>query len=261
VVTGEIIVAKIGGSTLGSHDTTLADVAALLERGARPVIVHGGGALISDWLKRLDVPTKFERGLRVTDAAALEVVVAVLCGLVNKRLVAALAGLGAPAHGLSGADSGLLRATVRDPDFGLVGEITAVDPTPVLRIIESGAVPVVAPVGMEYRDGQATGQLLNINADTAAGAIAAAIGASRLVFLTDVPGVMTDGRVLTAVSAAEAHELMGASVIEGGMIPKVEACLQAAAAGCRPVIVDGREEHALLNVAEGGAAGTRVGQE
>jgi len=257
----EIIVAKIGGSTLGSHDTTLADVEALTARGERPVIVHGGGALISDWLKRLEVPTKFERGLRVTDAASLEVVVAVLCGLVNKGLVAALAGLGAPAQGLSGADGGLLRATVRDPDLGFVGEITAVDPTPVLRVIEVGAVPVVAPVGMEYRDGRATGQLLNINADTAAGAIAAAIGASRLVFLTDVPGVMSGGRVLETISAAEAHELMGAGVIEGGMIPKVEACLQAAAAGSRPVIVDGREEHALLRVVEGQAAGTRVGQE
>jgi acetylglutamate kinase len=257
----DIIVAKIGGSTLGSRDTTLADVAALRRRGARPVIVHGGGALISDWLKRLGVQTKFERGLRVTDGASLEVVVGVLCGLVNKQLVASLTGLGASAHGLSGADGGLLQAAVRDPALGFVGEITAVDPTPLLRIIEDGAVPVVAPVGIEYADGRPTSQLLNINADTAAGAIAAALGAGWLAFLTDVPGVKADGRVLEALSETQAHELIGAGVIEGGMIPKVEACLRAAAAGSRAVIIDGREEHALLSLVEGATAGTRVGQE
>lgn len=257
----DIIVAKIGGSTLGRHDTTLADVAELQRRGARPVIVHGGGALISDWLSRLGVETKFERGLRVTDEASLDVVVGVLCGLVNKQLVASLAGLGARAHGLSGADGGLLQAAVRDPALGFVGEVTAVDPTPVLRIIEEGAVPVVAPVGMEYRDGKPAGQLLNINADTSAGAVAAAIGAGWLAFLTDVPGVKADGRVLESLPEAQAHELMSTGVIEGGMIPKVEACLKAATAGSRAVIIDGREEHALLNAVEGTGSGTIVGQE
>lgn len=255
----EIIVAKIGGSTLGSHDTTLADIAELQRRGDWPVIVHGGGALISDWLKRLDVPTKFERGLRVTDGDSLVVVVAVLCGLVNKELVAALEGFGAKAHGLSGADGGLLQAKVRDKALGFVGEITAVDPTAVLQIIAAGMVPVIAPVGMEYAEGKATGQLLNINADTSAGAVAAAIGAARLVFMTDVAGVKSDGKVLESLSAAEAHELMGNGVIEGGMIPKVEACLQAAAAGSRAEIVDGREEHALLAVIDGKKGGTTVG--
>ena len=257
----DIIVAKIGGSTLGDHDTTLADVAELTRRGARPVIVHGGGALISEWLERLGVATTFEKGLRVTDAASLDVVVGVLCGLVNKGLVAAIEGHGVSAVGLSGADGGLLQASVRDPALGFVGEITAVDPTLVLRVMEDGGVPVIAPVGIEYEDGRATGQLLNINADTAAGAIASAVGASALAFLTDVPGVKSDGIVLESLSAAEAHELTGAGVIEGGMIPKVEACLQAAAAGSRAVIIDGREEHALIGVAEGAPAGTRVGQE
>ncbi|HUF52540.1 MAG TPA: acetylglutamate kinase [Dehalococcoidia bacterium] len=255
----EIIVAKIGGSTLASHDTSLEDVAALHARGDWPVIVHGGGVLISDWLKRLAVPTKFERGLRVTDAASLEVVVAVLCGLVNKTLVASLQALGARALGLSGADGSLLQAKVRDEALGFVGEISAVDPTAVLQVIATGAVPVIAPVGMEYADGKPTGQLLNINADTSAGAIAAAIGAARLVFMTDVPGVKSNGAVLEALSATEAHELMSAGVIEGGMIPKVEACLQAAAAGCRADVVDGREEHALLAVIDGKNAGTTVG--
>ena len=257
----EIIVAKIGGSTLGNHDTTLADVAELQRRGARPVIVHGGGALISDWLKRLDVPTRFERGLRVTDAASLETVVAVLAGLVNKQLVASLASLGARASGLSGADEGLLQATIRDEALGYVGDITGVDPTAVRRIIEGGAVPVIAPVGMEYRVGSPTGQLLNINADTTAGAIAAAIGAASLVFLTDVSGVQANGGVLDSLSSTQAHELIDAGVIEGGMIPKVEACLRAASAGASAVIVDGREEHALLSLIDGTRAGTLVGQE
>ncbi|MEX0683051.1 MAG: acetylglutamate kinase [Dehalococcoidia bacterium] len=257
----EIIVVKIGGSTLGSHDTALADVAELQRRGARPVVVHGGGALISDWLERLGVSTKFERGLRVTDEASLDVVIAVLAGLVNKQLVASLLNLGSRAHGLSGADEGLLQAAVRDSALGFVGDITSVDPMPVLRIVESGAVPVIAPIGIEYREGAATGQLLNINADTAAGAIAAAIGASRLVFLTDVPGVKSNGAVLDALSEAQAHEMMGAGVIEGGMIPKVEACLRAASAGARAAIADGREERALLGVIDGTRAGTLVGQE
>lgn len=255
----EIIIIKIGGSTLGSHDTTLDDVAELQKRGDWPVIVHGGGAMISDWLKRLGVETRFERGLRVTDASALEVVVAVLCGLVNKQLVAALAGRGARAHGTSGADSGLLQARIRDEALGFVGDITSVDPTPVLQTIAAGEVPVIAPVGMEYRDGSAAGQLLNINADSSAGAIAAAAGAARLVFMTDVQGVMADGRVLEMLPVSQAHELMGSGVIEGGMIPKVEACLQAAAAGCRAEIIDGRREHALLAAINGEKAGTTVG--
>lgn len=257
----EIIVAKIGGSTLGKHDTTLADIAELQRRGARPVVVHGGGALISDWLRRLDMPTKFERGLRVTDVASLEVVVAVLAGLVNKQLVSLLSASGARASGLCGADQGLLQAAIRDEALGYVGDITAVDPTGVLRIIEGGAVPVLAPIGMEYRDGAPTGQLLNINADTAAGAIAAAIGASRLIFLTDVPGVKLTGNVLDALSPTQAHELMDSGVIEGGMIPKVEACLRAASAGASAVILDGRTEHALLSLIDGSRAGTTVGQE
>jgi acetylglutamate kinase len=150
---------------------------------------------------------------------------------------------------------------VRDPDLGFVGDITAVDPTSVLRIVEDGAVPVVAPIAMEYADGAPTGQLLNVNADTAAGAIAAAIGATRLVFLTDVPGVQSDGAVMPALSAEQARNLVGEGVIEGGMIPKVEACLRAATAGARAHIVDGRVEHALLAAADGTEAGTTVGQE
>ena len=255
----DLIVAKIGGSTLGAHDTTLEDIAELQRRGNAPVVVHGGGAVVSDWLARLNLPTRFERGLRVTDEQAVEVVVAVLAGLVNKRLVASLEALGAAAVGLSGADGRMLSCRIADPELGYVGEIETVDPAPVVRVLLAGGIPVLAPIGLLCEDGNPTGQLVNINADTAAGAIAAALRARWLIFLTDVPGVQRAGKTLERLSVAEADDLVGSQVIEGGMIPKVEACLVAARAGCTSMIADGREEHALLAASEGRAVGTLVG--
>ncbi len=256
----EILVAKIGGSTLGAHDTTLADIVALAGRGLRPLVVHGGGAVISEWLSRHEVPTRFERGLRVTDSEALKVVVAVLAGLVNKELVASLQALGGKAIGLSGADGGLLRARRLDPELGFVGEITEVDGKPLVDLMEDGFIPVVAPIAVQWEGERPGGQLLNINADTAAGAIARALAARWLVFLTDVPGIRgQDGQTLSELSQEEAQRLLGAEVIEGGMIPKVEACLKAAAAGSTSVIVDGCREHSLLAAVEGRATGTLIG--
>ncbi len=255
----ELIVVKIGGSTLGSHDTTLADLAELQRRGLRPVVVHGGGPLISEWLGKHNVPTRFERGLRVTDGEALKVVVAVLAGLVNKQLVAQLEALDAAAVGLSGVDGQMLQCRLADEKLGFVGDIVAVDPGPLVRVLLAAAMPVIAPIGLLFEGERATGQLLNINADTAAGAIAAAAGADRLVFLTDVPGVRDSaGATVRDLSPASAREMIAAGTIEGGMIPKVEACLAAAAAGALSMIVDGRNEHALLRVIEGEAAGTTI---
>jgi len=257
----DTIVVKIGGSTLGAYDTTLEDVVALQRRGLRPVVVHGGGALISEWLKLHDVPTRFERGLRVTDERTLEVVVAVLAGLVNKQLVAALTAAGGRTVGLSGADGGLLKARRFDEALGLVGEVTEVDTRPLLDLLDDGFLPVLAPIGVEWRVRlrRTTGQLLNINADTAAGAVAAALSARWLVFLTDVPGIRDEGgEALPALSPPRAEELTEAGVIAGGMIPKVEACLRAAAAGCRSVIADGRRAGALLEAIEE-KTGTVVG--
>ncbi len=255
----DTVVVKIGGSTLGAHDTTLKDVVALQRRGLRPVVVHGGGALISEWLKAHDLPTRFERGLRVTDERTLEVVVAVLAGLVNKRLVAALTAAGGRAVGLSGADGGLLKARLLDEKLGYVGEVSEVDATSLLDLLGDGYVPVVAPIALEWRGEALAEQLLNINADTAAGAVAAALGARWLVFLTDVPGVSgEDGAALAELSPSRAAALTAAGVIEGGMIPKVEACLQAADAGCRSVIADGRRTGALLEAIEE-RTGTVVG--
>jgi len=255
----DTVVVKIGGSTLGARDTTLADVVALQRRGLRPVVVHGGGALISEWLKRHGVPTRFERGLRVTDERTLEVVVAVLAGLVNKQLVAALTAAGGRAVGLSGADGGLLKARRLDEKLGFVGEVAEVDTRPLIDLLNGGFLPVLAPIAVEWRGEAPTEQLLNINADTAAGAIAAALAARWLVFLTDVPGIRDEGgETLPTLSLPRAEELTTAGVIEGGMIPKVEACLRAAGAGCRSVIADGRRAGALLEAIEE-KTGTVVG--
>ncbi len=256
---GDILVAKIGGSTLGDSDTTLADVVELQRRGIQPVIVHGGGALISEWLVRHNLPTRFENGLRVTDPETLQVVVAVLAGLVNKQIVSALTVLGVNAVGLSGADGGLLRARALDEKLGAVGEVISVEPRTVLRLVEDGVIPVIAPVGQAWEGERPTGELLNINADTAAGAIAIALKARWLVFLTDVQGVRgAAGDTLTRLRTEDARSLVASGVVEGGMIPKVEACVRAAQSGCVSVVADGRRERSLLSVAEGRPAGTVV---
>lgn len=258
----DVLVAKIGGSTLGSHDTTLSDIVALQKRGVQPVVVHGGGALISEWLSRHNVETQFVGGLRVTDEASLEVVIAVLAGVVNKQIVASLNALGARAVGISGVDGDTLRARRQDEALGYVGGEPRVGTGLIESLLVSGAIPVIAPLGMLAAEEQATGQILNINADTAAGAIATALKARWLVFLTDVEGVRgADGSMLPRLSPAEASELMESGVIEGGMIPKVGACLTAVGAGCRGVIVDGRQEGALASVVGGDIVGTLVGDE
>ena len=257
---GRILVAKIGGSTLGSHDTALADVVELKRRGMRPIVVHGGGALISEWLTRHNVSTRFERGLRVTDEESLKVVVAVLAGLVNKEIVASLAATGADAIGLSGADGGLLRARVLDPKLGFVGEIVGVETALLISLLDNGSIPVIAPIAVQWDGERPTGQLLNINADTAAGAIALALGARWLMLLTDVAGVRSSqGDILPRLVPDDAEGLISSDVIEGGMIPKVQACLAAARSGCQSVILDGREEHALMRAIDGQMAGTVVG--
>ena len=258
-----ILVVKIGGSTLGSHDTTLEDLVALQGQGWRPLVVHGGGAAISEWLKVHDTPTRFVRGLRVTDAASLRVVVAVLAGLINKELVAALNALGGRAIGLSGADGALIRVSPLDPELGYVGQIEQVDGGMLMRLLDEGYLPVVAPLGLLWEDEGLRDQIMNINADTVAGEVALALGVRWLVFLTDVPGIAgRDGRSLARLSAREATALVEEGIVSGGMIPKVEACLRASAAGTHTAIIDGREPHALLAAMERGElAGTIIGSE
>jgi acetylglutamate kinase len=254
-----LTVVKIGGSTLGQHDTSLDDIAALYKEGRRFVVVHGGGATITQWLERHGVASRFARGLRVTDEPTLDVAVAVLAGLVNKQLVAALEARGANAMGCSGADVGILRARRYDAELGFVGEITAVNTDP-LENMAGGVIVVLAPIAIEADGDSITPQLLNVNADTAAGEVAAALHAERLVFLTDVAGVMDGGGAVQArLDQDRARELLAGGAIAGGMIPKVESALRAAAAGVSAVIVDGREAGALRGALAAEGAGTRIG--
>ena len=249
------IVVKIGGSTLGAEDTTLDDIVALQRGGERVIVVHGGGAMITEWLDRLHVPSEFVEGLRSTSAAALEVVIAVLRGAINTRLVAAIGERGGRAVGLSGVDGGgIVRAERYDPRLGLVGRVTSVDGAFLCALCAAGAIPVVAPIGLEP-----PAQALNINADTVAGEIARAVAASRLVFLTDVEGLLdAQGRVIARLGRERASALRAEGTMDGGMIPKVEACLRAAEAGTRAQMANGREAGALRRIVGGAALGTLV---
>lgn len=250
------IVVKIGGSTLGSHDTALQDVAALRRDGRRVVLVHGGGAPATEWLKIHGVASEFVDGLRVTREDTIDVVTAVFAGLVNKQLVAGLNALGARAFGLSGVDGGVLKTRQVDERLGFVGEVIAVDTALLGSLIDMGYLPVLAPVG--YWDLEPS-QLMNINADTVAGDVAAAIGAGELVFLTDVAYVRDgEGANIEGLTAAEIDNLIASGVASGGMIPKLRAGAVAAQAGVRCHIVDGREPHALERALAGASLGTRV---
>ena len=255
------IVVKIGGSTLGSHDTTLEDLVALQRQGIQPIVVHGGGKTISEWMERQGVRPRFVRGLRVTDEPSLDIVVAVLSGVVNKSIVASILALNGKAVGLSGVDGGMLRAKVMEPELGLVGSVVEVDPRPARAVIEAGFMPVIAPVAVRSSEaGTHGGSLLNVNADTAAGEIALALGAERLVFLTDVAGVMdTSRRVMPRLTRRQAGGLMSSGVVAGGMVPKIGACLRALDEVGSTHIIDGREPHALREVLDGADLGTRVG--
>jgi len=239
-----IIVVKIGGSTLGNHDTTLEDLVELQKQGNSLVVVHGGAKVTSEWLTRLGIPTSFVNGLRITDAESLKVVAAALGGLVNKELVVAIQALGGKAVGLSGCDGNLLWASVKNPELGYVGEIVAVDPTPLKLLLNAGYMPVVAPISFGSVEGKV--MLLNVNGDTAAGEIAAALAAEKLVFLTDVDGIHDgSGEVIPRLNLAEARDILASGVASGGMVPKIAASLKALTTAQVVRIIDGRTAHAL----------------
>jgi acetylglutamate kinase len=239
---GKTLVIKLGGSTLEHQRDVLQDIIWLHTLGARPVLVHGGGPYINEWLTKLQLPTRFENGLRVTDAATLEVVRMVLLGQVNQGLVLMASQMGGKAVGLSGTDGGMVRAHIADERLGFVGEIEKVDATSVQLLIEQGYLPIVAPLG-EGPDGTC----LNINADLVASHLASALDAEKLIFLSNVAGIcQPDGSLISELTEEEARHLIKEGVISGGMIPKVDACLEALAAVRRVHIVDGREDHVLL---------------
>jgi acetylglutamate kinase len=259
-VLSKAIVVKLGGSTLGSHDTTLDDLVALQRRGMLPVVVHGGANVVTDWLQRLNIPTRFVKGLRVTDAETLRVVIAILAGLVNKELVAAIEGSGGRAVGLSGIDGGLLEASVKDADMGYVGEVLKVNPVVLQAVLGAGFIPVIAPLSLQSSpDRGDNGFVLNVNGDTAAGMIAAALNAEKLIFLTDVAGIYSaSGELIDRLSPEQAQDLLDSGVASGGMIPKIESCLMALSSVRTTRIIDGRLSHALIREVEGNMVGTTI---
>jgi acetylglutamate kinase len=250
---GKSFVIKYGGHAM--VDKELADVFArdivlLKQVGINPIVVHGGGPQINDMLKRLNIKSEFIDGLRITDAATMEVVEMVLAGSINKHIVGAIQSAGGAAVGLSGRDANLLLAKKqlmqkdgKAVDLGFVGDPETVNPQVLKTAAAGGLVPVIAPVG--YGE---DGKTYNINADTAAGAIAAAVGASRLLLLTDVAGVLDkSGKLIENLTVAETRALMSDGTISGGMIPKLETCIEAVEQGVdAAVILDGRVPHSLL---------------
>ena len=254
-----VIVVKVGGSTLGEGDSTTPDIVELWRSGLHPVVVHGGGKVISDWVRKQGIQPMFVRGLRKTDRPTLEVAVAVLCGLVNTEIIAEIIACGGNAVGISGVSGGLFRADLLDPELGLVGSIKAVDTSYVQQAVDAGLIPVISPCALNLNPNGAEDAVLNINADTAAGHLARALQCERLVFQTDVEGVLdATRRLIPRMTRRQARDLIGSGVASGGMIPKIEACADALETVGSGHIIDGRIAGALLRCIGGQDVGTRI---
>ena len=269
---GRTAVVKFGGHAMGDQalfDLFARDMVLLRQVGIRPIVVHGGGPQIGAMLEKLQIKSEFVDGLRVTDQATIDVVEMVLSGSINKQIVAAINSAGGTAIGLSGKDGSLIRAerltrVKRDPDsniekvidLGLVGQPKTIAPHVLESFEGSDVIPVIAPIGVGP-----DGETLNINADTAAGAIAAATQASRMYMLTDVEGVLDkDGNLISELKVSEARDAIGDGVISGGMIPKIETCIDAIQGGVDgAAIIDGRVAHTVLvELFTAGGAGTLI---
>jgi acetylglutamate kinase len=246
---GKVVVVKYGGHAMDDPalaELFAADVVLMRLVGLQPVVVHGGGPQISDLMRRLGKEPEFVNGHRVTDAETVDIVRMVLVGKVNREIVASVNRHGSYAVGLSGEDAGLLRVTARDPALGFVGDVEAVDPTIVERLLREELIPVIATVGVDE-----AGQAYNVNADVVAAAIAAALGAEKLVYLTDVTGLYErwpdETSLISRVDVAGLERLLASGVVQHGMIPKVESCIAALRGGvARAHVLDGRLPHALL---------------
>lgn len=255
-----ITVIKIGGSTFGSADTTIEDIVTLQKKGVSLVVVHGGGNTITDWLKKLNINTKFVRGERVTDKPSLEVVTAVLSGLVNKELVSAINNRGGKAVGISGADGMLIESKVKDKEMGYVGAVERVNPDVLKALLKAGLVPLVSPVSLlSVARAADDPMLINVNGDPIAGEIAVALKAKKLIYLTDVDGIKDgSGQTIPTITKAEAEGMVTSGVISGGMIPKINACLRALSIGTVSRIINGKAPHALLEEITSQHGGTTI---
>lgn len=246
---GHTMVVKYGGAAMKDStlkDKVIGDLVFLSSVGIRPVLVHGGGPEINNWLGKLNIEPQFKDGLRVTDAATMDVVEMVLVGRVNKELVALINQAGVKAVGLCGKDGNLIKARPVGKNVGFVGEVNHIEIDLVQSLVESGYLPVISSVAADNE-----GQAYNINADTVAGEIAAALGAEKLILLTDTPGILKDYKdpstLLYQLQIQEARDLINQGIVAGGMIPKVSCCVRSLAQGVRAShIIDGRIPHALL---------------
>ena len=247
---GRRIVVKYGGAAMVNEalrEAVFRDLALLACVGVQPVVVHGGGPEINQWLARMSIEPRFREGLRVTDTDTMDVVEMVLVGRVNKQIVNGLIQVGGRAVGLSGSDGSLVQArTWGDGTYGLVGDVAAVNPDVLAPLLDHGYIPVISSVAPNDQ-----GQMHNINADTVAGELAAALQAEKLILLTDTPGILRDrndpGSLVRHLTLSEARELIAAGVVQGGMTPKTECCIRALAQGVKAAhILDGRVSHALL---------------
>ena len=246
---GKIVVIKYGGNAMIDENLkmqVMEDIALLWLIGVKVVLIHGGGPEISETMKKLGKKAEFVNGLRVTDRETVDIVQMVLAGKINKNLVNLLQSKGGRAIGLCGVDGHMIEAECLNPRLGFVGEITKVNPRPVQDMLNMGYIPVVSSVGCD-----AEGNAYNINADTAAAAIAAALGAECMVAMTDIVGILKDkddpSSLISRINVQEAPEMIAKGVISGGMIPKVEGCCNAVKAGVKKVfIIDGRVKHSIL---------------
>lgn len=245
----KIVVVKYGGNAMTSEDLkdcVMGDIVLLSLIGIKVVLVHGGGPEITEMLNRVGKETEFVDGLRVTDKETAEIVQMVLAGKINKNLVNLLQNKGGKAIGLSGMDGHMIEATAMDPRLGYVGEITNVNTDPILDVLEKGYIPVISTVGCDSR-----GNSYNINADTAAARIAGNLGAECLISMTDIAGILKDkddpSTLIRRVNVSDAPRLIRTGVISGGMIPKIECCIEAIRRGVEKVfIIDGRVPHSIL---------------
>lgn len=245
--TGAQVVVKFGGNAMGDDDAMAEfarDMVLMRQVGVNPVVVHGGGPMINDMLKRLGIESDWVRGKRVTDKATVEVVEMVLAGLVNKRIVQAINDEGGRAVGISGKDDDLMVCVADDPELGFVGRPVQMKVQVIRDLCDAGIIPVIAPIGTGVNDNET----FNVNGDTAAGAIAGALQADRLLLLTDVPGVKgANGEVMTQITPEQVRDMIEEGTIAGGMIPKTETALDALDRGVRAVVIlDGRMPNATL---------------
>ena len=247
--TGKVVVVKYGGNAMINEQLkqqVMEDMVLLWLIGVKVVLVHGGGPEITDMMKKLGKRSEFVDGLRVTDEETIEIVQMVLTGKVNKSLVNLLEMKGGNAIGLSGTDGRLIEATMKDERLGFVGDITKINIEPVTGLLEKGYIPVISTIGCDEE-----GNVYNINGDTAAAHIAGALGAERLIMMTDIDGILEDkddpDTLIPELTISEAKQLYGSGIISGGMIPKVDCCIEAIGKGVKNVVIlDGRISHSIL---------------